>query len=313
MQKNRREFEISFIIINYFTYWLTIECIDSIKKIIKNSNYEIIVVDNDSKNESVKKIKEKFPKVKIIESDKNLGYGGAINLGVKNSKGKYIQILNSDLVFLEDYTNSFIDFYETNTDVGVLGLQLLELNGNLQNSFSYFPSALQLFLREFNLFKKWKYVSQSTKRPNVVAKADWICGAFMFVSKDNFLLIDGFDENIFLYNEEVDFCKRANLKGLKNYFFPQVKILHKHWATTTYVDDNIDEFGYDKYRVASRISTFYYMRKYFPRQHYIYKNLFKLKIVYDIVFLNIKRCFRRKKSNYILKKILTKKKILEEV
>ena len=218
--------EISFIIVNYKTPILTINCIKSIFSLIKNYSYEIIIVDNASNDNSLKALKDNFGKeIIIIESKENLGFGRANNLGVLQARGDFIFLINSDTIFIKNPLKDFIDFYKSKPQVGVLGTYLVDGNGNFTQSGGNFYSINKYLKMALKGFFRQKNIPE-IKDIQQVQHVDYIIGADMFMRRSLFIEIGGFDPNIFMYFEDVELCKRISKKGLSNYLIPGKSIVH---------------------------------------------------------------------------------------
>jgi len=233
---------LSIIIPSYNTKKLLRDCLTSIYKQTKEIKFEIIVVDNGSKDGSVEMVKKKFPKVKLIALSKNMGYGRANNLGAKKAKGEWLLFLNSDTKII----NQAIDVILKKTgDWGlgtgsyILGCKLLNPDGSIQSSAGYFPTlpkviTTMLFLEDLpilnSLIKPYQQSKKSfyQKRQEV----DWVTGASLMIKKDLFKKIGGFDERFFMYAEEVDLCFRAKQKGAKVFYTPKAEIIHLKGASS---------------------------------------------------------------------------------
>ena len=220
---------LSIIIVSYNTKELLKQCIESIIKNSKTSSvsYEIIVVDNNSKDDSVKfvnsLIRNKLA-IKLIENKENLGFAKANNQGIKIAKGEYIMLLNSDTIVQDNALEILVDYLEKNRDIAVLGPKLLNADRTSQPSVGNFPSLLvvanMLFFEHFvpNRFVRWS--------PKTTRAVDWVMGAALMSRKEIFNKIGGLDENIFMYMEELEWCYRVKKNGYKIYFYPQAKIVH---------------------------------------------------------------------------------------
>jgi len=227
---------LSIIIISYNTKELLEQCINSIIKSLMNSeskhqassvSYEIIVVDNNSKDDSVKfvnsLIRNKLA-IKLIENKENVGFAKANNQGIKIAKGEYIMLLNSDTIVQNNALEILVDYLEENPDIAVLGPKLLNADQTSQPSVGNFPSlpvvANMLFFEHFvpNRFVRWS--------PKTTRAVDWVMGAALMSRREIFNKIGGLDENIFMYMEELEWCYRIKKNGYKIYFYPQAKIVH---------------------------------------------------------------------------------------
>jgi GT2 family glycosyltransferase len=269
---------LSIIIINYKTGLMTNECINSIKSNIQSVPNEIIVVDNNSNDDSPELIKSVHGDVKIVRLHENLGYGTAVNEGVKDSNGQFLLFLNSDILITQDYAKDLVEFY-SNHNVGIIGIKLLKPGGKVQKTFGYFPLPVLIVSNELSWLRKInhryfkKYAAVKSCNPNT-QKVDWITGAFMFLSKKNYDKIGGFDENIFMYYEDVDICRRASNLGLNNYFISEFAAEHRHEGTI----NSLQKASYNKHKIIEKESAITYLQKYYPE--YLKTVKFALKLVF---------------------------------
>lgn len=218
--------EVSIIIVNYNGRKLIHQCIQSVISNTKNIDYEIIIVDNASSDDSKKYVTLNFPEVRWIQSHQNLGFGKANNLGVKHAIGKYIFFLNPDTIIKNDAIAFFIDFLSNQNDekIGIIGGYLLD-NDNKLNSYA--GDIITCIDPIKDLFKGiFKNIFSKTTNPNIIESVGYVCGADLFMTKSLFNEIGGFDENFFMYCEEVDLQKRILETGRKNLIIPGPGIIH---------------------------------------------------------------------------------------
>lgn len=225
--------DVSIIIVSYNTRELLQDCLDSILEKTQNVSYEIIVVDNCSSDNSVSMLKERFPTVKRVESNENLGFGKGNNLGSEYASGKYLFFLNSDTLLINNAIKILFDFaeMEINVNVGCLGGNLYYLNGS--PNFSYaniFPSLRSIFLyRSYLYFILRPDFFNNTTAPKEVAI---IIGADLLIAKDKFNLVGGFDPEYFMYVEEGDLQYRLKKVGFISMSVPEAKIVHLQGASS---------------------------------------------------------------------------------
>lgn len=216
--------DCSIIIVNYNTCTLTLECVESIRKFSTGFTYEIIVVDNASSDESSIILPQK-ENIRFIQSGRNLGFGFANNLGAKSAKGKFLFLLNSDTILLENSIKKMLDFYVENQNIlniGALGCILTDKDGHFINSGGFFPKAKNYIKTYFG--KNLKEFEISTE--NEFQEIDFVTGADLMISKQIYEEVDGFDEKFFLYYEETDLQKRLTRLGYRNYIVTTTKIIH---------------------------------------------------------------------------------------
>jgi len=227
------KFNISIIVVSYNTEKITINCLKSIIKSLKDSalKFEIIVVDNASEDNSVSSIKKlqsniKIPNLKItlIENKKNIGFGAANNQAVKIAKSNYILFLNSDIIVLNNAIEKLYNFYKRNKKkLNFLGGKLLNKNGTNQPSCGPMYTLPMIFA---HLFLRGDYWGLTRYSPNKLREVDWISGACILTKKEYFEKVGGFDEKIFMYMEEIDLFYRAKKQGFKIFFYPEAKFIH---------------------------------------------------------------------------------------
>lgn len=234
--------DISVIIVNYNVKELLEQCILSIFSASKNLNVEIIVVDNNSFDESVDYLKSKFgsnPSVKIIASPFNLGFAKANNFGAKQAKGEYLLILNPDTILQEDTLDKTLDFYKKTEHIGALTCKLILPSGKLdlacRRSFPTPSVAVYRIMGLSRLFPKSKIFGKYNLTyldENMTYEVDAIVGAFMLIKKDLFDRVNGFDEEYFMYGEDIDLCYRIKKNGHKIFYYPETSIIHYKGEST---------------------------------------------------------------------------------
>lgn len=213
--------DLSVIIVSFNTQKLLQECLESIFKQTKDLDYEVIVVDNGSTDESVKSVKElRVKELRVIENKENLGFAKANNQGIKVSRGKYILLLNSDTKVINNALKKLVDFAGTRDGLGVVGPRLLNADGSLQPSVAPFfdlPRAL-IWLA---LGDRFLYSSPSRE-----CGVDWVMGAALLVKKEVVEKLGLLDEKFFMYLEEVEWCYRIKKAGWEVWFYPRAEIFH---------------------------------------------------------------------------------------
>ncbi len=225
---------VSIVIVSFNTCELTISCIRSIYKICPNNEYEVIVVDNASKDGSVfalKKIAKKY-RIRLIINKINKGFGSANNLGAKKARGKYLLLLNSDTRLTKNCIDPAVAYLQNNPSVGALGIKLIGANGNQQQNGGYAPSITnliywQLFIDDLPIASRLiSSVHPSISFYQHDRELDWVTGAFMIMPRQIFSYLHGFDENIFMYAEELELCFRIRALGYKIKYKHDLSIIH---------------------------------------------------------------------------------------
>jgi len=287
---------VSFILVNYNTKDLTLQTINSIIDKFKNSeNYEIILVDNGSKDgskEIFEKLEQQLKNFKYIYNDKNLGFGKANNIGFRHSKGDYIYILNSDTILHTKNINKIIEKkFKNYPEIGIIATRVIYEDGNLQPNVQNFSNLLSIALR---LLKIGQFVRNNKFVLNIVKKlpfkprliknylenfnkqrkegfVDWASGCSLIFKREVFEQLDGFDEKFFMYSEDEEICLRVHKSGYKILYTPDITIIHFEGKSNT--NKRINEF-----LIKTKIkSEFYYYKKHFPDKYS------KLKVVYELI------------------------------
>lgn len=221
------------IIVNYDVKYFLEQCLYSVLKSKTTFDFEIIVVDNNSTDGSIEYLKPKFPQINFITNKTNIGFGKACNEGFEASKGEYILFLNPDTIVAEDSFQKCIEFFETHSDCGALGVKMIDGAGKfLKESKRSFPSPLTSLYKLFglsvlfpksNVFSKY-HLGYLDKEKN--HEVDVLAGAFMMVKREVLDKVGSFDETFFMYGEDVDLSYRIQKAGYKNYYFAATTIIH---------------------------------------------------------------------------------------
>lgn len=259
--------DVSIIIVNYNTYKMTSECIDSIISHTSDINFEIIVVDNGSSDQS-KECFEKDLRIKYIYSKENLGFGIANNIGAQYAQGRYLLLLNSDTLFLNNALKYFYSFAQYTSDIGGLGCILNDYNNNPGNSYGKYitiprelKTTIYKYLEKTHLRKRKNHTVEIFEPKEV----EYIIGADLFISRKLFNQFGGFDSNFFMYCEEVDLQERIHRLGLRFIIIPGPKIMHLEGASDK---SNTARWTMKKYHNIL-ISKNYYLKKRYNKLIYI--------------------------------------------
>lgn len=262
--------QLSVIILNYNVRFFLEQCVFSVQKALENINSEIIVVDNNSSDESCAMIKEKFPNVKLIENKENSGFPKGNNIGVAEAKGEYICILNPDTVVAEDTFIKILSTKNWQLNTGIVGCKLIDGTGNfLPESKRGVPTPWVAFTKIFGLYKlfpnsSWfnQYYAQHITE-NHSGKVDILVGAFMFMKRSLYLEIGGFDENCFMYSDDIDLSYMVLKSGKQNYYFHETSVIH--------------------YKGESTVRDGLYMKRFREAMQFFYKKHFKKSIIFDVM------------------------------
>lgn len=220
--------KISVIIVSYNAKDYLQFCLESCTKALLNCDAEIIVVDNNSTDKSLKSLTEIFSNVNFYFLEENIGFSRANNFGVDKATGDYILILNPDTIIPEDIFDELITFYNSKPNIGLLGTRLIDINGKFhEESKRNLPKPLNSILKLLKLNSKSKngYYNESLEADQVGQTAILV-GAFMFTTKQKYLEIGGFDSRYFMYGEDIDLSYSYELAGYKNHYNGKLIVVH---------------------------------------------------------------------------------------
>ena len=282
--------DVSIIIVNYNTKQLLANCLTTVFEKTKGVTFEVIVVDNASTDSSEEYIKERYPSVKWINSGENLGFGKANNLGAKSATGKYLFLLNSDTLLLNNAIRIFFDYAESHQHegIGTFGSWLLDRNEKPNNAFGFFPCA-----KNEICYLLGKYQLPSLSDITEEKEVDYITGADLFIEKRLFDKLDGFDKNIFMYYEETDLQYRLALHGLSRRIIPGPRIIHLEGGSFENKGLSLKRF------LMAQTSYNYYLRKNFHGLNY-YFNRVMLCLIRLTLFITTKWTVSEKIKAYYL-------------
>ena len=228
--------DLSIVIVNYQTFELTRDTVNSILKYSYPFSYEIIVVDNASNDDSLAKLKDYFKdSVKFIESDENKGFAAGNNLALRQVDSDYILLLNSDTVVWENTLEQVYNYMEKHPDVGACGCRVRLENGELDKACKRtFPNVKNSFFRLFHIPNKSKDDNYNlTDLPDdEVYEIDCLTGAFMFIKNEALKQAGLFDETFFMYGEDIDLCYRIKDAGWKIVYYGKSSITHFKGASS---------------------------------------------------------------------------------
>lgn len=263
--------QLSVIILNYNVRYFLEQCILSVQKALEGIDGEIIVVDNASTDDSCEMMKNKFSHIKLIENATNLGFPKGNNIGVAQAKGEYICILNPDTVVAED---TFVKILNSqlptlNSQLGIIGCKLIDGTGNfLPESKRGVPTPWVAFTKIFGLYKIsnyfGKYYAQHLSE-NQSGKVDILVGAFMMMKRELYLKVGGFDENCFMYSDDIDLSYLVLKTGKSNYYFHETSVIH--------------------YKGESTVRDGTYMKRFREAMQFFYKKHFKKSWFFDVMML----------------------------
>ena len=262
--------QLSVIILNYNVRFFLEQCVFSVQKALERIDGEIIVIDNNSSDDSCAMMKEKFPNIKLIENNENSGFPKGNNIGVAEAKGDYLCILNPDTVVAEDTFIKILNSEFRNLNFGIIGCKLIDGTGNfLPEAKRGVPTPWVAFTKIFGLYKIFpkstffnKYYAQHITE-NQSGKVDILVGAFMMMKRDLYTKIGGFDENCFMYSDDIDLSYMVLKSGKENYYFNETSVIH--------------------YKGESTVRDGLYMKRFRDAMQFFYKKHFKKSVIFDLM------------------------------
>ncbi|MFA5164594.1 MAG: glycosyltransferase family 2 protein [Candidatus Omnitrophota bacterium] len=219
--------DLSIAIVNWNTQLLLKQCIESIRKTTKEITYEIIVVDNNSKDGSQEMLSSEYKEVILIKNIENLGFNKANNQAIKVSKGDYILILNPDTVMLDSAADKMVRYMAENQQAAALGCKILNGDGTLHPYFRNVPSLgkeiMRLILPERLMLDESKTKANDYEYTHEI---EVLSGCCMMVRKTTFERIGLLDERYFMYGDDIDLCYQIKKNKMKIFYMPDASIIH---------------------------------------------------------------------------------------
>lgn len=269
LRKQNQTMQLSVIILNYNVRYFLELCIISVQKAIENLDAEIIVVDNNSTDDSCAMLQSCFPDIRLIQNKQNFGFPKGNNIGVEVAQGKYICILNPDTVVAQDTFEKILGFANLQTNLGIIGCKLIDGKGFfLPESKRGIPSPWVAFTKIFGWYKIFpnseyfnQYYAQHLSETKT-GKVAILVGAFMVMKRDLYLQVGGFDENCFMYSDDIDLSYMVLQKGKSNYYFHETTVIH--------------------YKGESTVKDGTYMKRFQEAMNFFYKKHFQVSVFFSL-------------------------------
>lgn len=267
--------DLSVVILNYQTFDLTKDTINSVLKYDYPFSYEIIVVDNASSDDSLSKLQNYFKdNVKFIASAENNGFAAGNNQALAIAKGRYILLLNSDTIVWENTLENIYNYMENHNNVGACGCRVLLENGELDKACKRsFPNVKNSFFRLFHIPTNSKDNNYNLDNlpDDEIYEIDCLTGAFMFIRFEVLNEVGFLDESFFMYGEDIDLCLRIKEAGWKIIYYGESKITHFKGASS-------------KKQKSKLIYEFYHAMYIYYKKHHAYNTSF---IVNFVVYIGM--------------------------
>ena len=279
--KSKQDITLTVIIVNYNVAYFLEQCLLSVFNSKGIEHFEVFVIDNRSSDGSVAMVQEKFPQVNLIVNQENVGFSKANNQAIRESKSEYVLLLNPDTVLQDDSLVKCLNYLDNHQDVGGLGVRMIDGKGNfLPESKRGIPTpfvALTKIFGLYNLFPNCKlfnrYYAQHLSE-NETGKVDILVGAFMVMKQDLYNEIGGFDENCFMYSDDIDLSFMALKSGKINYYFHETSVIH--------------------YKGESTVKDGLYMKRFREAMQFFYKKHYKSSPLFDFFMKMLTSCCCKK-------------------
>jgi GT2 family glycosyltransferase len=229
--------DLSVIIVSWNTLELTRAALSSVRAHLGSIPHEVIVVDNDSSDGTPRMIEDEFPEVRLVHNTENVGFGRANNQAMAISRAGWMLLLNSDAELIDDSVAELFRRIRGDHTIGVAHCRLVSPDGTIQYSTYRFPSVKVALMDNFGLSR----LMPARSRPDLLGgywdqsyerDVDGVAGAFMLVPRNVYLQTGGFDERIFMYGEDLEWCQRIRGLGLRVRYFPDATVMHHHHASS---------------------------------------------------------------------------------
>jgi hypothetical protein len=233
--------DVSIIIVAWNVRKLLYDCLKSVYDQTKGVDFEVIYVDNASKDGSVEMVTKEFPEVKVIRNEENKGFIKANNQGIEVAQGRYVLLLNSDTIVLDNAIAKTVKFADEHPQAAVVGCKVLNPDRTLQRDCFMYPSPLNMLLAATHLYKifpKSRFFGREEMTwwdYNDVREVETICGCFSLVRNEAIKQVGLMDEMYFMYGDDPDWCYRFKKNGWKIMFTPDGQIIHYGGQTTKHM------------------------------------------------------------------------------
>jgi len=231
--------DLSIILVNWNSLALTQDALESLRSHTEGVSYEVIVIDNGSTlDQSCVELPSRFPWITFVRNSSNLGFGKANNIGIQKSRGRYVLLLNNDTVQTENAFGKSVQYMDSYPDVGVLGILHYNADGakTVQTSAFFYPNPWREVLSLLTFNSQWS----AAQTPAPIAgeqNVDWVCGSFFLMRRECLSQVGVLDERFFIYDEDIDWCRRAIAAGWIVRFWPVAAMIHVGASARPFMKD----------------------------------------------------------------------------
>jgi GT2 family glycosyltransferase len=278
-------FDLSIIIVNYKAKRFLGYCLNSVYNSKINLNFEIWLIDNSSRDDSVPWVKQNFPQVNLIENEWNLGFSKAANQGIRESQGRYMLLLNPDTKISQGKIGGLLKFMDENPEAGICGPKMVDEKGELLYSCRSFPDFLTSISSSQSVLNRLfphnplsrKYLLKDLDRTGI-KEVDWVSGSCLFARRKMLEQVGLLDEDFFMFCEDTDLCLRAKENGWKVFYFPFLTVAHQVGGS---VFSNPLRARLEHHR-----SMYYFFKKHY-HPNFIFRLVVYLSLVMRLVLLSL--------------------------
>jgi len=296
--------DISIIIVTFNSAGVIKKCLSCIKNNIDSFNIELIIIDNNSEDETLAAVKDYFPisqkspTLRIIENLKNIGYAGGVNQGLRIASGDFILLINPDVFITDGFFNRIVDFFNESSDIGLVAPQHLSMENKIIPSCREFPdhltllweiTGLSILFKRSKIFGKWRmgYFDYKSKMEVDQPMGSCLMGRKKVINEIGFM-----DERFTMFFNDVDWCRRFKENGYKVVFNPEIKMYHL-------VGHSVMQKRYSMI-LYSHLAFFLYLQKYYKKWWHRILNILSGIILFTTVFIRIAiLLFKPKRKKYL--------------
>ena len=276
---------LSICIVNWNTCGLLRECLASIHADPASNNWEIIVVDNASSDDSVEMVRREFSQVRLLISSTNLGFVGANNWAMEEALADYWLLLNSDTRVEIGSLSVLVDFLDQHPEAAVVGPKLIRNDGSIQPSYGVTPSFLSEFANKLLLHKVFPAIKFGNRRSTHFCEVGWVTGACLMVRKCAGIKVGLLDSTLFMFYEDLEWCIRIVKNGGRIFYCPTSLVVHVGGQST--------RKNFTEMLILSHKSLIYFYEKHFNRvQFFLLGLMVPVEMTIRSVIWSLKYCFQ---------------------
>jgi GT2 family glycosyltransferase len=260
--------DCSVLIVNWNSAADTLRCIESVYTMTKTIRFEILVVDNASTERSIESVRGRFPNLRLIQNETNLGFAAGINRALPVLQGRHTVLLNPDTLLRNDALSKTVDFLDAHPDAGICGGRLHNEDDSPGVSYGSFPSIWHVLFRvlapRWIVPKRWRSLYGRPFDPDLRSPllVDWVSGADLCIRTELLKRLNGLDASYFFLFEDVDLCFRARQAGFRSFFLPECELVH--FRPHGFKNSR------EEFRIHFYTSEFIFFKKYFKLSIFIY-------------------------------------------